>query len=347
MVDKQRHTITHNLIVIGTSAGGVEALSFLVQQLPADLNAAVIVVLHVASQSPNVLHLILNNAGKLPVFLAQDGEPIKTGQIYVAPADYHLLVKPGYLQLTRGPKENHHRPAIDTLFRSAARAYGQRTIAVVLTGMLDDGTAGLIAVKMRGGVAVVQNPNDALYSGMPNSAIENVEDIDYILQLSEIPSILVALANTPMATEAQNPVPSQMEYESDMAQLNTELLENSINPPGKPSTFTCPDCGGTLWEIQEGKMLRFRCHVGHAFGAKTLLALQSEKMEEALWTAIRALQEKAKLAEQMASRMRDRNRLAAAEELEQEAQDAQQRSIIIQEVLDQGNGKRKRLPNKK
>ncbi|MEH2071598.1 MAG: chemotaxis protein CheB [Nostoc sp.] len=346
MVDSQRQTITHDLIVIGTSAGGVEALTYLVRQLPADLNAAVIVVLHVATQSPNVLHYILNSAGNLPAFLAEDGEAIKTGQIYVAPADYHLLVKPGYLQLTRGPKENHHRPAIDPLFRTAARAYGQRTIAVVLTGMLDDGTAGLTAVKMRGGIAVVQNPDDALYPGMPNSAIANVEDIDYILPLSKIPSILVALANTPTATEAQNPVPSQMEYESDMAQLNTELLENSINPPGKPSTFTCPDCGGTLWEIKEGKMLRFRCHVGHAFGAETLLAMQSEKMEEALWSAIRALQEKAKLSQQMASRMRDRNQLATAEELEQQAHDARQRSVFIEEVLDLSNKKRKGLPNK-
>ncbi|BAY75590.1 CheB methylesterase [Nostoc linckia NIES-25] len=337
MVDSQKQTTIDNLIVIGTSAGGVEALTYLVQHLPADLNAAVIIVLHLPSESPSILHNILNGTGKLPVFEAQDGVPIKTGQIYIAPPDYHLLVKLGYLQLTRGPRENHNRPAIDPLFRTAARAYGQRVIAVILTGMLDDGTAGLIAVKMRDGVAVVQNPNDAMYSGMPKSAIENVEDIDYILPLSEIPSMLVALTNMLMPTEAQKPVPREMEYESDMAQLNTEILENSTNPPGKPSTFSCPDCGGTLWEIEHGKMLRFRCHVGHAFGAATLLAMQSEEMEEALWSAIRALQEKAKLSERMASRMRDRNLLLAAEELKQEAEAAHQRSVIIQGLLELSN----------
>jgi two-component system chemotaxis response regulator CheB len=335
MVDSQKQTGINNLIVIGASAGGVEALTKLVKQLPADLNAAVVIVLHVASKSPSVLHYILNSAGKLPAFEAQDGQAINTGQIYVAPSDYHLLVRLGYLQLKQGPKENHHRPAIDPLFRSAARAYGKRVIAVVMTGMLDDGTAGLIAVKMRDGVAVVQHPDDALYPGMPESAVENVEDIDYILPLAEIPSILVTLVNKPLLPAAQKPVPSEMEYELDMAQ--NEAQENSSLPPGKPSTFTCPDCGGTLWEIEEGKMLRFRCHVGHAFGSETLQALQSEDIEEALWSAMRALREKAMLSERMASRMRDRNLISAAQQLEQEAQEAQKRSALIQEVIGMGN----------
>lgn len=336
MVHSQKQTSSYNLIVIGASAGGVEALTYLVQNLPAELDAVVVVVLHVYSQSPCVLHHILNSAGKLPALEAQDGEAIKSGQIYVAPPDYHLLIKPGYLQLKRSPRENHHRPAIDPLFRSAARAYGRRVIAVLLTGMLDDGTIGLMAVKMRGGVAVVQNPNDAMYPGLPKSAVENVEDIDYILPLAEIPSVLVTLAKKPMASEAEKPVPSQRQYESDMVQLNIQGQENDTYVPGKPSTFTCPDCGGTLWEIEEGKMLHFRCHVGHTFGVKTLQAVQSEAVEEALWSAIKALQEKAMLSQRMASRMRQRNLLLAAERLEQEARDAQQRSTLIQEVLDLG-----------
>lgn len=339
MVDSQKQANIDNLIVIGASAGGVEALTYLVKQLPADLNAAVLIVLHVHSQSPCVLHLILNSAGKLPAFEAQDGAAIKTGHIYVAPPNYHLLVKPGYLQLTRGPKENRHRPAIDPLFRTAARAYGRRVIAVILTGMLDDGTAGLMAVKMRGGVAIVQNPDDAMYSGMPKSAVENVENIDYILPLSEIPFILVELANTAIAPAAPKPVPSQMEYESDMAELNSQAQENGAFPFGKPSTFSCPDCGGTLWEIEEGKMLRFRCHVGHAFGVETLQAMQSEEIEDALWIAVRALQDKATLSELTASRMRDRNLQSVAERLEQEAQEAKQRSAMIQQVLNLSNAK--------
>ncbi|MFN6565131.1 MAG: chemotaxis protein CheB [Nostoc sp. ChiSLP01] len=337
MVNSQEQTNIHKLIVIGASAGGVEALTYLVKQLPADLNAAVLVVLHVHSQSPCVLQHIFNSAGRLPAFETQDGQAIKTGEIYVAPPDYHLLVKPGYLQLTKGPRENHHRPAIDPLFRTAARAYGQRVIAVVLTGMLDDGTAGLMAVKMRRGVAVVQKPDDAMYPGMPKSAIANVENIDYILPLSEIPSILVELANTAIAPAAEKPVPREMKYESDMADIQTQ--DNGTPVLGQPSALTCPDCGGTLWEIEEGKMLRFRCHVGHAFGAETLRAMQSEEVEEALWIAVRALQEKAMLSQNMAARMRDRNLLSVAQRLEQEAQDAQHRSAIIQSVLNMGNAK--------
>lgn len=335
MVNSQKQTNLHKLIVVGASAGGVEALTDLVKQLPADLNAAIVVVLHVHSQSPCILHHILDRAGKLPAFEAQDGQAIETGQIYVAPPDYHVLIKLGYLQLTKGPRENRHRPAIDPLFRTAARAYGQQVIAVVLTGMLDDGTAGLMAVKMRRGVAVVQEPDDAMYPGMPKSAIANVENIDYILPLSEIPSKLVALANTPIAPAAEKPVPRQMEYESDMADIENQ--DNGTPPLGQPSTFTCPDCGGTLWEIKEGKMLRFRCHVGHAFGAETLRALQSEEVEEALWSAMRALREKAMLSQQMATRMRDRNLASVAQRLEQEAQDAQNRSAIIKSVLNMGN----------
>jgi two-component system, chemotaxis family, protein-glutamate methylesterase/glutaminase len=330
MAHQQQQANVHDLIVIGASAGGVEALTYLVKQLPADLNASVLIVLHIHSESPPVLANILNNARTLPASTAQNGEAIAKGQIYVAPPDYHLRVKSGYLQLTKGPRENHHRPAIDPLFRSAARFYGRRVIGVVLTGMLDDGTAGLMAIKMRGGVAVVQNPDDAMYSGMPRSALENVDEIDYILPLSEIPSILVNLTNTIIEK------PQQSNLKSDIAQRNMEA-EDSGAVPGKPSTYTCPDCGGALWEMEEGKILRFKCHVGHAFGAETLVSLQSESVEEALWSAARALQEKAMLSERMASRMRDRNLKLAAQQMEQEAEAAKQRSTVIRALLNKGD----------
>lgn len=196
----------HDIIVVGASAGGVEALTNLVKQLPPNLNAAIFIVLHVPSHGMSVLPQILARAGKLPVSHAKDGEAIVLGRIYVAPPDYHLLLKPGYISLTRGPKENSHRPSVDPLFRTAAQSYGRRVVGVVLTGVLDDGTAGLDAVKMRGGVAIVQDPDDAMYSGMPRSAIENVDDIDHILPLSNIPSVLVTLANTPLQTESENPL---------------------------------------------------------------------------------------------------------------------------------------------
>jgi two-component system, chemotaxis family, protein-glutamate methylesterase/glutaminase len=325
--------LEYNIIVIGTSAGGVEALTYLVKNLPPDLNAAVIIVLHVSSHSTSVLPKILSRAGNLPVSHAQDGEAIVHGWIYVAPPDYHLLVEQGYLRLTRGAKENRCRPAIDPLFRSAARTYGQRVIAVLLTGMLDDGTAGLMAVKMRGGVVIVQNPDDALFSDMPRNAIDNVDDIDHIAPLSDIPSILVGLVNIPMEIEPENPIPSRIEFETEIAQLNLDAVENESDRPGKPSTFGCPDCGGILWKVEEGNLLRFRCRTGHAYSAETLLATQSDKVEDALWIALRALEEKASLSDRMASRMETRNQTLSAQRFKEEAQSAWQRSAIIREVL--------------
>jgi two-component system, chemotaxis family, protein-glutamate methylesterase/glutaminase len=325
----------HDIIVVGASAGGVEALTNITKNLPPDLNAAVLIVLHIPSHGISVLPRILARAGKLPASHATNGEQIRLGHIYVAPPDYHLLVKPGYIQLTRGPRENSHRPAIDPLFRTAARAYGPRVVAVVLTGVLDDGTAGLKAVKMRGGIAVVQNPEDAMYSGMPRSAIENVDDIDHILPLSDIPLVLVNLANTQVKDE-QDPVSEEMEIESDWAELNMKVINNGERP-GKPSTFGCPDCGGTLWELSEGNLLRFRCRTGHAFSAETLLAKQSDALEDALWVAFRALEEKASLSRRMAKRMRDRKQTLSAERLDREAQDSQERAGVIRDVLLKGN----------
>ncbi|KYC41711.1 chemotaxis protein CheB [Scytonema hofmannii PCC 7110] len=326
----------HDIIVVGASAGGVEALTFLVKNLPQDLNAAVLIVLHVPSHSTSVLPRILERAGNLPAVHARDGEPLLLGRIYIAPPDYHLLVKLGTLQLSRGPRENSHRPAIDPLFRTAARAYGQRVIGVVLTGVLDDGTAGLKAVKMRGGVAVVQNPDDAMYAGMPRSAIENVDDVDYVLPLSDIPSTLVVLVNTPVEVVVENPIPKDIAFESDLAEMKMAQLNNE-DKPGKPSPFACPDCGGTLWDLSQGDLLKFRCRTGHAFSAATLLAKQSDALEDALWIALRALEEKASLAHRMSQRMRDRNQTLSATRLEQEAKDAQKRAAVIQEVLRKGD----------
>lgn len=325
----------HDLIVVGASAGGVEALTYLVKNLPPDLNAAVMIVLHVPSHGTSVMPRILTRAGNLPASHPKDGEVIQLRRIYVAPPNYHLLVKPGHIHLTRGPTENGHRPAIDPLFRTAARTYGRRVVAVVLTGVLDDGTAGLKAVKMRSGVAVVQNPEDAMYSGMPRSAIENVDDIEYILPLSDIPDILVNLANTQVEGE-EDPIPNEIEVESGLVELDMNVLNNDERP-GKPSTFGCPDCGGTLWDLSDGKLLRFRCRTGHAYSAETLLAKQSDALEDALWVALRALEEKASLSARMAKRMRDRNQNLSAERLEDELKDALKRAEVIRDVLLKGN----------
>lgn len=302
------------------------------------------VVLHVPTHATSVLPRILNRAQTLLASHPQNNEEILTGRVYVAPPDYHLLVKPGYVSLVRGPRENNHRPAIDPLFRSAARAYGGQVIGVVLTGVLDDGTAGLQAVKMRGGTAIVQSPEDAVYPGMPRSAIENVNNVDYILPLSEIPQVLIELVNTPVQVKAENAVSHQMEIETDLADMNMESLNNN-DRAGKPSTFGCPDCGGTLWELEQENLLRFRCRIGHAYSLESLLAKQSDALEDALWFALRALEEKASLSKRMAKRMRDRNQDLAANRLEEQAEDSLARANVIRETLLEGNANTEEKPN--
>ncbi|SRR5579883_132511 len=329
-----------DIIVVGASAGGVEALKYLVKQLPSELNAAILVVLHFPSDGTSVLPQILNRAKGLPVSHAKNGEVLVPRRIYVAPPDYHLLVKAGYITLVRGPRENSHRPAIDPLFRTAALACRERVIGVVLTGVLDDGTAGLKAVKQLGGVAVVQDPEDAMYPGMPRSAIENVDNIDYILPLAEIPNVLVNLVDMSATAEDDNdcpkgkevPILPDIEYESNIAELDTTALGQE-DKPGIASHYSCPDCGGNLWELQEADLLRFRCRIGHAFSVESLIAKQSHALEDALWVALRALEEKSSLARRMALRMRERNYNLSAERFEAEAQKAEENATLIRNVL--------------
>ena len=320
----------HKIIVIGASAGGVEALISLVKQLPPDFPAAIFIVLHIPAHGTSVLPTILSRAGKLKAVHPQDGQVIKPGQIYIAPPNNHLLIKRGHITLACGPKENGHRPAVDPLFRTAARVYGARTIGVILSGSLDDGTAGLMAVKMRGGVAVVQNPKEAMFVGMPTSAAENVE-VDYIMPLSEIPSLLTELVNQPVTKEEQ-PMPDEMEIEADMSELEINAVHKH-DRPGNPSGFACPGCGGSLWEFQEGNLLRFRCRTGHAYSSGTLLAEQSEALEEALWVALRALEENSALAARLADKARDRQHTKSAERFDEQSQDAQKRANVIREAL--------------
>jgi len=320
----------HDIIVIGASAGGVETLTKLVRNLPPDLPAAVFVVLHFPSHGTSVLPSILNRAGTLPASHYEDGEAIQPGRIYVAPPDRHLLVKLGYIRLIRGPKENSHRPAIDPLFRTAARAYGNRVVGVVLSGVLDDGTAGLAAIKQQGGIAVVQDPDDALYPGMPKSAIANVA-VDHILPLSKIASILIHLAHQPVA-ESPKAVPEDMETESDTAELDLTVM-NQDERPGTPSPFGCPECGGVLWELPDGKLSRFRCRTGHAYSPETLLAEQSDGIESALWSALRALEESAALARRMAERSQRSQQPLVATRFHERAAEAEANAALLRQLL--------------
>ncbi|HEX8889313.1 MAG TPA: chemotaxis protein CheB [Pyrinomonadaceae bacterium] len=324
----------HDIIVVGASAGGVEALSTLVHGLPADLPAALFVVLHVPAQTPSLLPAILDRVSPLPVSQAIDGEKIQHGHIYVAPPDYHLLVERDFVRVIRGPKENRYRPAVDPLFRSAALAYGPRVVGVILTGALDDGTVGMRALKSRGGIGVVQDPNEALYSGMPHSAIENSK-IDFILPLSEIAPLLVHLANQEAEEEGAYPVPDDLKTEGEIAEqgLDSEQMVASVYKLGTTSAFTCPECHGTLWELRDGELLRYRCHVGHAFTANSLEAEQSEALEDALWSGLRALEEKVVLAKRMAARAHERKNYRAAESFQKKADLASKHAEIVRNIL--------------
>ncbi len=321
---------TRDIIVIGASAGGVEALSQIVRGLPADLPAAIFVVLHVSPHSTSVLPTILNRRGPLPAAHPSDGERIENGRIYVAPPDLHLLVKRGYIRLAHGPKENRHRPAVDPLFRTAARAYGSRVVGVVLSGTLDDGTAGLLTVKSRNGMAIVQDPEEALYDGMPRSAIENVK-VDFVLSLSEIVPELVRLSYE-QVKENPDSVHYSLAIESDMAELDMEAVQNN-DRPGEESPYSCPECGGVLWELNDGNLLRFRCRTGHAFASESLLAEQSEALEQALWVALRALKEQSDLTRRLAKRAEESSNPRTALRYKEQAEEVEMQAEVIRKVL--------------
>jgi len=355
------------LLVLGASAGGVQALSEVVRALPAGLDAAVFAVLHVSPYGHSAMPAILSRSGPLPAVHPLDGEAIRPGRIYVAPPDLHMLVEPGVVRLSRGASENGFRPAVDVLFRSAARSYGERVVAVVLTGNLDDGTAGLAAVKRHGGVAVVQDPAEADYPGMPASAVRNV-DIDYVVPLGEIPGVLVAhckrlaaAAHPPAAVAAGaalaavsagagaggargvavvaggagDPVGAVAAGREGGAGMMKEQLERGADREAgaRPSAFTCPLCGGSLWHNEEGNYEHFRCRTGHAFSPESLFALQSKSTESALWEALRALEENAALSGRLARQTRGGSHAADQERFRMRQRAAEKHAEELRRIL--------------
>lgn len=320
-----------NIIVIGGSAGSIEVLKDLVAELPSTLSAALFITVHVSADSPGMLGEILDRAGPLPAHLAEDRAPIQKGHIYVAPPDYHLLLEAGWMRLTHGPKENRSRPAIDPLFRSAAYAFGPQVIGVVLSGMLDDGTAGLWAIKDRGGIAIVQEPSDALYSSMPQSALRYVS-VDYRLGVKEMAALLQQLVYEPVAETEERPMPEALAIETGIA-LGDHALRSGILHLGEPSLFTCPECHGVLIQIEEGGIVRFRCHTGHAYSQQTLLAEVDEAIELTLWSTIRTIDEKALLLHQMAQQLSATQENDLAQQLIRKANEVEQRSQRIRELV--------------
>lgn len=293
-------------ILIGASAGGVYALLELAAALPPAFPAPLLVVQHIGAHRSQLAELLSGRGPNLAV-VAADGQQPEAGTIYIAPPDHHMLVEQGRIRLTRGPKEHHARPAIDPLFRSAALDLGPRAVGVILTGMLDDGSAGLQAIKQCGGIAVVQDPADAYESGMPRSAIA-ATDVDHIVSLAELPKLLLALALAkPVAALPVGAATSPHALREEHALSSGMLTMDELRTVARPSSFSCPDCGGVLFELDDRKPVRFRCHTGHAFSLLSLASMLEEVTDFTLWAALRALREKESVLRRLAASERGRD----------------------------------------
>lgn len=319
-----------DIVVIGASAGGVEALRGFFHALPADLPAAFLVVLHIPADTPSQLDRVLGYSTPLAVKIAQDGEAINNGQVYVASADRHLMATPQGIRLSRGPKEGRARPSIDVLFRSAATAFGSRVIGVILSGALDDGTAGLWAVKDHQGVTLVQAPDEAMYSSMPQSAIAHVQ-VDLVGTVEALAARVGKLVGTaaPEGVQRDN---AQLALENHIAMEGNALKAGVMNL-GKVSKYTCPDCHGVLVQIEEGPIVRFRCHTGHAFSLKSLMAQVNEAIDTGLWDTLRAVEERVMLLRQMEQLAQASGAGDEATRLHQEAEASEKRIQPLRELV--------------
>lgn len=310
----------HEIVVVGASEGGVQALSEFVAGLPPDLPAAVFVTMHGRADFESRLAEILSRRGPLPARLALHGERIVPGRIYVAPPDNHLLLRPGYVRVVRGPKENGFRPSVDALFRTAAVAYGPRVVGVLLTGHLDCGTAGLLSIKARGGLALVQDPGEAAVPEMPESAINHVE-VDHVAAVASLSRLVAKLAGEP-----PGPAPDA---------LPIEIAELEGDEPGTAAELVCPICQGKLTETVVGGFSSFRCHVGHSFSLESVAAEQAEEVERALWASVRALEETSRLSGRLADSTSGETQTRFADKAETQMQHADviRRLLLTGEAL--------------
>ena len=315
------------MIVIGASAGGVEALRGLVARLPATLDAAILVVLHIGAHRSE-LPALLNQAGVLRASHPEQGEPIRRGRIYVAPPDHHLVVEAGLIGLTKGPRENWARPAIDPLFRSAAERYGDRVIGVILTGALNDGTAGLYAVKQRGGITIVQDPADCENPSMPLSALAHVA-IDHCLPLAGLPTLLARLAGEQAERGRSGWTTADQALASEGQEMDADYKLD------RPFTVTCPDCGGALARSQLGSLTQFRCHIGHVYTGTVMMRAQFAALEQSLEAAMRSLSERAELCRQLVETIADGGHdPQAAAQWEAAEAEAKAQTFLLRRVLE-------------
>lgn len=303
------------LVVMGASAGGVETLRRIVADLPEDLPAAVCVVLHISPGAPSALAAILGRAGRLPCRPVGDHERLRDGEILVAPPDRHVVIEDGHVALSAGPRENGHRPAIDALFRSAAEALEGRVVGVVLSGTRDDGTAGLALIKAHGGLALVQDPDEALYGGMPANAIAHVP-VDAVAPSGQIANTIVRMVSG--------------DWDEPAAGAGEAA---PVEPNGEPVVSTCPECGGVLSEDREAGLPQWRCKVGHRYSPESLADAQAQGVEATIWAAVRALEDRHELLERMAQQSEARGLEFSARAFRRRADQAREQAVSVREAL--------------
>ena len=325
-----------DILVIGASAGGIEAITKVLQPLPADLPAAIFVVQHIPPFAPSNLHRVLQTHTKLHAKAAEDGETIRRGTIYVARADRHLIVEEGRVITPKGPKENRFRPAIDALFRSAAYTYGHRVIGVVLSGTLNDGTSGMWAINRVGGVTIVQDPTEALFPDMPESVMQYT-DVDYCLPAKRIGETVNALVRRPVTvTPVHHAGGDQAPSDTEMLGIEVEVakgksaLDMGILEYGERSDLACPECHGALTQFQEGALLRYRCHTGHSHTAESLLVGINDNIEKSLWEVMRGMEESYILMDRLADQLADAGQLDAARQYRARAERIKDQSKQMQ-----------------
>jgi two-component system chemotaxis response regulator CheB len=319
-----------DIVAIGASAGGIEAILKILGELSADFPASVFVVIHLSPESKSVLPEIIFRKTGFRAVHPENNQRVETGVVYLAPPDYHMTVHEGRIAVEKGPRENRHRPAIDPLFRSVAVSYGSRAIGIILTGSLDDGTAGLQAIKMCGGIAIVQHPEDALFPGMPENALRSV-DVDHCVPMAKISGLLKELVGE--RVEAKNGADCNMPALDAKAKPKTMTPREMMSKLGPPSGFVCPECNGPLWELNEGKTTHFRCLVGHQFSPESFLVEETEALERSLWVAAKTLEERVTLLNRLAAKATSVGQTTTATSFRQKADESEEHVEVIRKMI--------------
>ena len=326
-----QNKVKYKVIAIGGSAGSLDTILNIIANSFLNNNIFYIVVLHRKSDNDSLLAGLFSSRTKFKVKEVEDKDSISPGYIYIAPPDYHMLIQDGRIRITRGPKENRFRPAVDPLFRSAAYSYGNRVIGVILSGALDDGTAGLWTVKHYGGIAIVQNPMDAEVPSMPENAIR-VVNIDHSVGVPELPALLVRLSKEPVSENVNVMQDEQTKREIEIAAEESALQKNILSF-GVLSPFTCPECHGVLSRLQNDNIIRYRCHTGHAYTVDALMAALTEKIEDSLYNAIRAMDESVMLLNHLGDHYAEANQPKLAALYFKTAKEAYERSQPVRKTV--------------